>query len=365
MNLYLLATLVEEGVWITKTTLELHLWNSLRDHLANKDEQHGKSMLDAVCSLAREALAQVVDSCRAVGASTKRRLASMGILVRGSAGDFAFRHERMRDYFFAVEAVGSEMTVPALVAQIGNPRLKTVIPWIVQLAADASPGYCSRILTEVFDAEAVPSHLPRRAAVEAIAQIPKPSIDVAVAAWRAAIAFPEWAYDILGSFEKSTDWVMAFWQAGLFEAAISRSASAQEQHRAIEWLTGTVLDWAGKVKTDRVVVPEPLDALLPLLEASCCATASGDRWACRREANWIVAYLATQRIGNETVVSRLLKALARIGTDKYDEHLMESESAQEILRQAISAGGDAKRNAIELIEYHEAAGSRSLAGLLL
>jgi len=170
------------------------------------------------------------------------------------------------------------------------------------------------------------------------------------------------AFDELGRNEAHWPRVKAFWRLAADEAGLQTTRELGGFWRCLQQGRHTI---GGETTEVKLHVPESIDTLAPLLEKTCAALASDPGYSANaKEA--VARYLGAQSVGHETIAVRLLGLCLGVHTRDYDYIIVDChEDAREVLRNAISAGGEARKLATEIIERHEVESDKSLAGLLL
>jgi hypothetical protein len=110
-------------------------------------------------------------------------------------------------------------------------------------------------------------------------------------------------------------------------------------------------------------IPECLEMLYNLLKPVCYSlpTASYDT---KDRTSSMIAYLASECNGFEEITIELFALCIGYDSENYDKYEVESKAGIQILETCLAKGGEARKQAIEIIEKHEIRGKKSLSYLI-
>jgi hypothetical protein len=233
LNLSLLATLVQKGTFLSEVTVESQLWRALREHLAKRARA---SLLDFACDCAISAVCSPGGAFHTKAVAKADRLASFGVLTRLASGRYRFRHERLRNYFFAYDSVmRRQESLPSLLARVPVARSKTIVPWMVQIADGEAPQYLERLFAEAFDQSLVATTFPREALTHSLPLICNPAPSLGIAIWRIAVEQDDVCWrkgNLCSKVPENVAWAKAFWDAKIFDLAARTTADGMGREAA-------------------------------------------------------------------------------------------------------------------------------------
>lgn len=257
LNLSLLATLAGEKVLLGDLVVEAQLWRALRIYL---DERRKGPLLDFSCDCAILSAQSPTGSFSTTDRPKTKQLVSLGILAKMSDGRYRFRHERLRNYFVAFDAVvRRQESLPDALSRLSVPKSKTIIPWMVQIAdQEASSG-----LEGMFrDYRRMFSPIPRKALMLSLPLVRTPSPLLAGIIWNISGENEGEFYaheSLCSEIPKDPHWAEALWEAGVFDRAsrVKIGEIGQKSAEAVLELLPLVpvslhkqvLDWIGELQT--------------------------------------------------------------------------------------------------------------------
>jgi hypothetical protein len=139
LNLKIIAKIKQEqpGFNFSRILDEATLWDTyidilIREETANYGSRQGKKLIQEAINLACNSLKhnQRVFPLEFSLSDEQERLRSWGIIRDEGSGQYRFQHEKMQDYFYALDATRGQKLSPEVIEELGVSRAKNILPFM-------------------------------------------------------------------------------------------------------------------------------------------------------------------------------------------------------------------------------------------
>lgn len=148
-----MAELTERGTDISNVTGEVDLWNR---YIKSIKEREGAEALEKAVQLAQETLTEGKKDfpLDIVSDQAIEKLKSRGVLVETPIEKYRFRHEQIRDYLYAWEAVRNEKGIilpENIIEEIEERMAGGVLRWVHLIYHKESPHFEAQFVRSMLD----------------------------------------------------------------------------------------------------------------------------------------------------------------------------------------------------------------------